>query len=138
MRQEYLDVLSKGYSIEICVDYDASGRSVDEDEISPDCVIYYIREGELRTWNDDEVITEFECIDDSEWDEHIEDEDSLEGSWFECMMIGIISDIVEEGYDGETSIGYWLDEGLKIGALLKDEDDNVLEEMWGIDLADIL
>jgi len=54
MRQEYLDVLSKGYSIEICVDYDASGRSVDEDEISPDSVTYYIRDGELHTWDDDE------------------------------------------------------------------------------------
>lgn len=31
-----------------------------------------------------------------------------------------------------------MDEELKIGALLKDKDDNVLEEMWGIDLADIL
>ena len=138
MRQEYLDVLNKGYSIEICVDYNASGRSADEDEISPDSVTYYIRDGELRTWNDDEVITEFECIDDSEWDEHIEDEDRIEGSWFECMMLSIIADIYEEGYDGETTIGYWLDEELKIGALLKDKDNNVLEEMWGIDLADIL
>lgn len=92
----------------------------------------------MRTWNDDEVITEFECIDDSEWDERIEDEDRLEGSWFECMMTGIISDIYEEGYDGETTIGYWLDEGLKIGALLKDKDDNVIEEMWGAGLVDIL
>lgn len=138
MRKEYLDILSKCDKIELSVNYKASFGIEADGSIYPDCIVYYIRDNNLTTWNDD-IIESLADMDDSSWGEDVTVAEGMaDESWFECMMTNIIMNIYEEGLEGEWALGYWLDSDITIEVLLKDEDDNIVEKIEKLVLSDFL
>lgn len=137
MKEENIELINGCCEIIICINYDANGINIDDNPINPDSVTYNIKDNKLWTWDNREVMS-FDDIDDSEWDDIIADEECSESSWFECFITNIMAIIWDDDLPGSVEFHGWFDKDLTLGALLKDKNDDIIDETWKIKLTDFL
>jgi hypothetical protein len=135
MRQEFKEKLNNR-SLGIWVDVEASGLDADEtDATEYDSVEYLIHDDAVWSWDDEKVLS-LDDIDDEEWDYIIEEEGS---SYFEIFIQDLLCYVIEDrdlpGYD---EVNNFFDEKFKLLVLLKDEDDNIEEELDEVFLPDFV
>ena len=135
MRQEFKEKLNNR-SLGIWVDVEASGLDADEtDATEYDSVEYLIHDDAVWSWDDEKVLS-LDDIDDEEWDYIIEEEGS---SYFEIFIQDLLCYVIEDrdlpGYD---EVNNFFDEKFKLFVLLKDEDENIEEELNDVFLPDFV
>jgi hypothetical protein len=135
MRQEFKEKLNNR-SLGIWVDVEASGLDADEtDATEYDSVEYLIHDDAVWSWDDEKVLS-LDEIDDEEWDNYIEEEGS---SYFECFIQELLCYVIEDrDLPGHDEVNNFFDEKLKLLVLLKDEDDNIEEELDEVFLPDFV
>ena len=135
MRQEFKEKLNNR-SLGIWVNIVASGLDQDEtDATEYDSVEYLIHDDAVWSWDDEKVLS-LDDIDDEEWDNIIEEEGS---SYFECFIQDLLCYVIEDrDLPGHDEVNNFFDEKLKLLVLLKDEDDNIEEELDEVFLPDFV
>ena len=135
MRQEFKEKLNNR-SLGIWVNIVASGLDPDEtDATEYDSVEYLIHDDAVWSWDDEKVLS-LDDIDDEEWDNIIEEEGS---SYFECFIQELLCYVIEDrDLPGHDEVNNFFDEKLKLLVLLKDEDDNIEEELDEVFLPDFV
>lgn len=135
MRQEFKDKLN-GRSVGIWVNVEASGLDPDKTDATEFASIkYYVYKDAVWSWDDKKVLS-LDDIDDSEWDYYIEEEGS---SYFECFIQYLLCEVLEdEDLPGHPDVRYYLDEELKLLVLLRDENDDIEEELDEVFLPDFV
>ncbi len=135
MRREFKDKWNNR-SIGIYVNIEASGLDPDETDASEyDSIDYNIHDDCVWSW-DDEKILSLDDIDDEGWDSLIEEEDF---TYFQCFIENLLVEVFEnEDLPGYSELRNFFDEELKLLVLLKDEDDNVDEELGDVDLSNFV
>jgi len=135
MRQEFKDNLNNR-NVGIWVNIEASGLDSDEtDATEYDSVEYLIHDDAVWSWDDEKVLS-LDDIDDEEWDNIIEEEGS---SYFECFIQDLLCYVIEDrDLPGHDEVNNFFDEKLKLLVLLKDEDDNIEEELDEVFLPDFV
>lgn len=135
MRQEFKDKLNNR-SLGIWVNIEASGLDPDEtDATEYDSVEYLIHDDAVWSWDDEKVLS-LDEIDDEEWDNYIEEEGS---SYFECFIQELLCYVIEDrDLPGHDEVNNFFDEKFKLLVLLKDEDDNIEEELDEVFLPDFV
>lgn len=142
MKSEYIEQL-EGCSLGFYVNVDASGFGEDEDLTADDFdqVEYFIKNGKLLSWSWREIL-DLSDIEDGWWEHAMDDSDYDENdpdaekplSWFECFIAELINVVLNDEWPGADEFRNLIDDERILLVLLKDADDNIVEEIdeWDI------